>query len=187
MALACRRHTAGSTAGETSARLSALLEQRRRGFPIEKRAKKRVDALQQDLDTLYARLVEMNDIAAFEAALAIEDPVAASVGVFGIMEIVNRNYSMSPESKNLRAEGLSELARLTSHSNPHVRGAALYALGMMRRHEHQAVAAGAIDDRARCHIFFPPFATLDHGLTTSVDTMAHVALERMRGTREAAD
>ncbi len=147
-----------------------------------------VASLDQQLDSLYLQLIRANDIEAFKRILKVDFRYAKSMGVFGLMEIANRNYSGRQDirEEEIREHAFLELAKLTRNSNADVRAAALFALGKCRRYEHKEIVAKCLDDRARSDIAWIPLcseSTCD-GLSTSVHTMAHLALREMLG-REA--
>lgn len=144
-----------------------------------------VASLDHQLDSLYMELIRANDIEAFKRILRVDLRYAKSMGVFGLMEIANRNYSERQDirEEEIREHAFLELAKLTGNSNADVRAAALFALGKCRRYEHKEIVAKCIDDRTRADIAWIPLcskSTCD-GLSTSVHTMAHSALREMLG------
>jgi hypothetical protein len=144
-----------------------------------------VASLNHQLDNLYFQLIHANDIEAFKQILNVDLHYARSMGVFGIMEIANRNYSERPDIKEeeIREHAFLELAKLTASSNASVRAMALFALGKCRRYEHKEIVAKCLDDTARVGIRWLPLcseSTTD-GLSTSVGYMARFALKEMLG------
>jgi hypothetical protein len=144
-----------------------------------------VASLNHQLDSLYLQLIRANDIEAFKRMLNVDFRYAKSMGVFGVMEIANRNYSGRSDIKEdeIREHAFIELAKLTGNSNADVRAMALFALGKCRRYEHKEIVAKCLDDRARVDIPWLPLcseSTCD-GLSTSVGTMARLALREMLG------
>ena len=148
--------------------------------------RERSDAFLNELDVLYRQLVESGDIGTFQSIVEIDSHVAASIGVFGVMEIANKNYMYKPSSRSLREQSLDMLGGFTSHSSPHVRSAALYSLGVMRQHEFKHLVINRLGDTARSDLFFLPFIESDYGMNTSVHTQARQALVKMLGKTEAS-
>jgi len=156
-------------------------------LPLKEQTQDRMDALLCELDQLNRHFIESDDIGAFQSIVEIDSHIAASIGVFGVMEIANRNYMIKPSSRHLREQSLSTLAGFTSHSSPHVRTAALYALGVMKRHEYRDLVASRLDDTAASNLFFPPFVESNYGMDTSVHTVARQTLNKMLGEVAAKD
>jgi hypothetical protein len=145
------------------------------------------DAFLNELDMLYRQLIESDDIETFQTIVEIDSSVAASIGVFGVMEIANRNYMIKPSSKQLRKRCLEVLAEFTTHSSPHVRTAALYSLGEMRQDEYKDFVINRLHDTgSSSHIFFPPFIESTNGMSTDVHTQAIIALTKILGKAEAS-
>jgi len=143
------------------------------------------DAFLSDLDILYRQLIQNGDIGTFQSVADIDSHVAASIGVWGVMEIVSANYMFKPSSKRLREQSLEMLGDFTSHSSPHVRSAALYSLGVMRQREFKDLVISRLGDTAKSSLFFPPFIESDFGMSTDVHTQACQALIKMVGKTEA--
>ena len=156
-------------------------------LPSKERTQDRMDALLCELDQMNRHFIETDDIGAFQSIVEIDSYIAASIGVFGVMEIANRNYMIKPSSRRLREQSLSTLAGFTSHSSPHVRTAALYALGLMKQHEYKDLVASRLDDTADSGLFFPPFIESDYGMDTSVHTVARQTLNKMLGEAAAKE
>lgn len=174
-----------------TAKFIALLNQRIpknwNSISPEKKTKERMDCLNQELDQLYRYLIRQNNTGAFEKATEIDSYVAACTGVFGILEIANRNYMLKSSTVNARKESLEKLLQLTTHRSPHVRGAALYALGKLRHYEYLDAVVARFDDDARSAIFFPPFVESNNGLTSSVSTCAKRAVISMLGDQKGEE
>ena len=189
--VSCRQRTGATSEAASAQRFATLLRERSpetwNKRPQKEKTQHKLEAMNRELDLLTRQFIETNDIGAFQSIVEIESHIAASIGVFGIMEIANGNYMIKPDSKTRREHGLSAIAAYTAHPSPHVRGAALYSLGLMRRHEHKALVAACVDDEADSHLFFPPFVESNHGLTTSVGAAARRALKLMLGEREAKE
>ena len=150
-----------------------------------------VPSLNHQIDNLYWQLINENDIEAFKQILNIDLHYAKSMGVFGIMEIANRNYSGRSDIKEeeIREHAFLELAKLTGNSNASVRAMALFALGKCRRYEHKEIVAKCLDDEAQVDIRWLPLcsdSTTD-GLSTSVGTMARIALKEMLGKKAGVE
>jgi hypothetical protein len=156
--------------------------------PLKEQKQDRMNALLYELNMMNHHFIESNDIDAFQSIVEIDSHIAASFGVFGIMEIANRNYTPRPSSRHLREQSLNTLAGFTSHSSPNVRTAALYALGLMRRHEYKDLVASRFDDKAASNLFFPPIAVSNgYGMSTSVDATAWHTLKKMVGETAARE
>ena len=144
-----------------------------------------VASLNHQLDSLYLQLIRANDIEGFKRILKVDFSYAKSMGVFGLMEIANRNYSERQDirEEETRKHAFLELAKLTGNSNANVRAMALFALGKCRRYEHKEIVAKCLDDRTHADIRWLPLCTEStcDGLSTSVHTMAHFALREMLG------
>ena len=154
---------------------------------IMQRNKTRYDvaSLDHQLDSLYMELIRANDIEGFKRILKVDFRYAKSMGVFGLMEIANRNYSERPDirEEEIRERAFLELAKLTGNSNANVRAMALFALGKCRRYEHKEIVAKCLDDSTDADIQFPPLCSESNscGISTDVHTMAHFALREMLG------
>jgi len=154
----------------------------------------------REFDNLYSRLVLADDIETFKKAADKGGDWKAGAAMFGIMEISDRKYSNSPMDEALRKKAFSELAGLTGHENPHVRGAAFYALGKCRRYEYKEVVADHMIDIKRkgwrhdpdiCLVFPPCLKRLDpnepDGLVTTVYTAGYRALQEMLEDKSALE
>jgi hypothetical protein len=154
---------------------------------MQQRNKTRYDvaSLNHQLDSLYLQLIRANDIEGFKQILNVDFSIAKSMGVFGLMEIANRNYSERQDirEEEIREHAFLELAKLTGNSNANVRAMALFALAKCRRYEHKEIVAKCLDDSTDADIQFPPLCTESNscGISTSVHTMAHFALREMLG------
>jgi hypothetical protein len=163
-------------------------------------SKEEREAHAQEFDNLYSRLVLADDIETFKKAADKGRDWHAGAALFGIMEIADRNYSNSPTEEALRKKAFSELVKLTDHENPHVRGAAFYALGKCRRYEYKEAVADHILDIKRSgwkhdphvSLVFPPCSKrLDpnepDGLVTTVYTAGYRALQEMLEDKSALE
>lgn len=183
--VSCSLRSHEKTTDASPQRFAALLKEcspeNWNNLPLKEQKQDRMDALLCELDLLNCHFIESDDIGAFQSIVEIDSHIAASIGVFGVMEIANKNYMIKPSSRRLREQSLSTLAGFTSHSSPHVRAAALYALGVMKRHEYKDLVASRPDDTAPSDLFFPTFIESNYGMDTSVGTMARQALNKMLG------
>jgi hypothetical protein len=189
--LSCSLRSHKTTTVPSPQRFAALLKEISPEYwhkrPLKEQKQDRMNALLCELDLMNRHFIESNDIDAFQRIVEIDSYIAASIGVFGVMEIANRNYTLRPSSKQLREQSLSTLAGFTSHRSPHVRTAALYALGLMRRHEYRDLVASRIDDVADGHLFFPPFMESGYSIDTSVHATARQTLKKMLGEAAARE
>ena len=150
-----------------------------------KNTMERLNDLTAEIDTVYETLVRTNDIEALRAAVDSNWYLGASVGVFGIREIGDNSCMETSDSEKMKKAAYDALAELASHENPHVRGAALYALGQSRRHEYRGTASEHVGDRAYCDLFFPPFTPFaKRNMSTKVGSTALMALQEMLGESE---
>jgi hypothetical protein len=141
--------------------------------------------IKNELDRLYYRMVSIGDVEAFQTIIEFDSRTAATFGVFGLMEIANRDDLYSPKLKTLRRQCLDLLAGYATHSNPDVRGAALYALGEMQLPEYKDLFISLLRDKALCNVDFPPLIESGYNLSSDVRTMAGEALKRAIGQADA--
>ncbi|MBN2685090.1 MAG: type II secretion system protein GspG [Pontiellaceae bacterium] len=145
----------------------------------------KVIEVQNEIDRLYYRIVSMGDVEAFQTIIEFDSRIAGCTGVFGLMEIANRDDLYSPRSKELRRECLDLLAKYTAHSNPDIRGVALYALGEMQLPEYKDLFISHLSDDTLCHVEFPPLI-MPSGLGSDVRTLAGIALRKTIGAASAS-
>jgi hypothetical protein len=143
------------------------------------------ETIEAEQDRLYQQLVQDGDIDTFQSVADIDSHVAASIGVWGVMEIANANYKFKASSKDLREQSLAVLRGFANHSSSHVRGAAMYAFAMMGQHEFKDLVISHLGDTGTTKLFFPPFIESNNGLSTGVDTQARQALINILGEAEA--
>ncbi len=190
--VSCRLCSDKTTTAPSPQRFGALLKEISPEYwhkrPLKEQKQDRMNALLCELNLMNRHFIESNDIDVFQSIAEIDSYIAASFAVFGVMEIANRNYTIRPSSRHVREQSLNTLAGFTSHSSPDVRTAALYALGLMRRHEYKDLAASRFDDTAASRLFFPPIVVSNNYRTsTSVDATAWHTFKKMLGEAAAKE